>query len=214
MDQFFLPAVSSFSPGQVLVVQLIAGVPEVAFPSFSDNARFLCHPLFLFISVTKQDDPAIRALTWGLRKPSSCFHYATSFLCESCQAVFSRAEGAEWCSAFVQNRGLTTSLWCPHPSGILKHFLWCLSIFVSALASFLPGSSGSPALAQSSTCWSIPALFTPSSSNTQEPGGSNSLLSIVLVLASYQSVFYYKMLTHSFYVYFKLWRGGKKKEQE
>lgn len=51
---------------------------------------------------------------------------------------------------------------------------------------------------------SIPALFTPSSSNTQEPGGSNSLLSMVLVLASYQSVFYYKMLTHSFYVYFKL----------
>lgn len=31
-----------------------------------------------------------------------------------------------------------------------------------------------------------------------------SLLSVVLMLASYQSVFYYEMLIHSFYMYFKL----------
>lgn len=66
MDQFFLPAVVSFASGQVLVIQFIAGVPEVAFPSFSDNARFLYHPVFLFISVTKQDYPEIRVLTQGL----------------------------------------------------------------------------------------------------------------------------------------------------
>lgn len=144
MDQFFLPAVSSFSPGQVLVIQLIAGVPEVAFPSFSDNARFLCHPLFLFVSVTKQDDPAIGALTWGLRKPSSCFHYATSFLCESYQAVFSGAAGAEGCSAFVQNVRIDhlpvvpTSLW--HFEAffvVFKCFCLCLG-FLSARQQWEP----------------------------------------------------------------------------
>lgn len=93
MDQFFLPTVASFASGQVLVIQFIAGVPKVAFPSFSDNARLLCHPVFLFISVTKQHDPAIIALTWGLRKPNSCFHCATSFLCKSYQPMFSGAGG-------------------------------------------------------------------------------------------------------------------------
>lgn len=141
MGQFFLPAVASFASGQLWVIQFIAGVPEVAFPSFSDNARFLCHPVFLSISVTKQDDPAIRALTWGLRKPSSCFHCATSFLCEPYQAVFS---GAGSCRGMLRTWGLTTSLWCLHPSGILKPFLLCLNTFDSALASSLPGSSGSP----------------------------------------------------------------------
>lgn len=53
MDQFFLPTVASFASGHVLVIQFIAGVPKVAFLSFSDNARFLYHPIFLFISVTK-----------------------------------------------------------------------------------------------------------------------------------------------------------------
>lgn len=93
MNQFFLLSVASFASGQVLVIQVIAGVPEVAFPSFPDNARFLYHPVFLFISLTKQDDPAMRVLARGLRIPSSCFRCATSLLCVSQRAAFSQGVG-------------------------------------------------------------------------------------------------------------------------
>lgn len=71
---------------------------------------------FSSISVTKLDDPVIRALTWGLRKPSSCFHCATSFLCESHWAVLSQGvgpEGAEECSAFVLNLRIDHLTWVP-----------------------------------------------------------------------------------------------------
>lgn len=124
-------------------------------------------------------------------------------------------EGAEDAQPLFKTWALTTSLWCPHLSGVLKHFFLCSNTFDSALASFLPGSSGSPLWAQLSTCWSTPALFTPSALRSQMDlkAQIHSLFSMVLVLASHQSIFYYKILTHNFYMYFKLW-GGIKKEQE
>lgn len=173
---------------------------------------------FSSISVTKLDDPVIRALTWGLRKPSSCFHCATSFLCESHWAVLSQGvgpEGAEECSAFVLNLRIDHLTWVPtstwHSGAffvVFKYFWLCLD-FLSARLQW--ESSLGTHRAHVEAPLSCLLLHPPILGSQMDLKAQIcSLLSMVLVLASYQSVFYYKMLTHSFYMYFKLW--GRKKE--
>lgn len=149
----------------------------------------------------------------------------------SCVSLTGPCSVREWGQKVQRNAqplfwtwGLTTSLGCPHPPGILGHFLLCLNTFDSALTSFLPGCSGSPPWAHIEHMLKHPCpvysfilqhsclLLHPPTLGSQMDLKAQicSLLSMVLVLASYQSVFYYKMLTHSFYMYFKLW--GRKKE--
>jgi len=71
--------------------------PELFFPCPCDKARFLCHSVFLSISVAKQDYPAIGALPWDLGRASSCSWPSCVSLAKSHQASDRQGSGAWSC---------------------------------------------------------------------------------------------------------------------
>lgn len=127
-------------------------------------------------------------------------------------------EGAEGCSAFVLNLRIDHLTWVPTSTWhfgaffvVFKYFWLCLG-FLSARQQWEPSLGTCQAHVEAPL--SCLLLHPPTLRSQMDLKAEiRSLLSVVLMLASYQSVFYYKMLTHSFYMYFKLW-GRKKKEQE
>lgn len=151
IDQFFLPAVASSAFGQGLGVSFIGGAPEVFFPCPCDNARFLWRSVFLFISVAKQDYPAIRVRAWDLGRPGSGSLLRHILPVRPwpgpTRALFSTElgpEDADGCLAFLLNLRFNHRALVPAPPWCICPFWGCLNTFVTALASVLQSSSKSP----------------------------------------------------------------------
>lgn len=199
MDQFFLPAVASFASGQVWVTQFIDGVAEVAFSSFCDNARFLCHPVFMFLSGW----PSHQGAHLGFEKTQlllSLCHILPVWVLPGCAQ-----EGAEGCPAFVHNLRIDhlplvpASLWHFETFFVVFKYFWLCLGFLSARQQWEP-SLGIVEHMLKHSCPVYSFICQHSSFFMDLKAQIHSLLSMVLMLASYQSIFYYKMLTQFLYV--------------